>query len=329
MQKSDRAHRRTDKKLAELEKRIASVYRQAAEEMQGKVDAYFQSFAKRDAKQKALIGTTVNGKEYTEQDYKQWRLAQIGRGKRLEALRDKLAERMTLANEVTAAYINGDMAKIYAMNRAYIIKDVRKQADGMLDGVDFALWDERTVKRLLVEQPDLMPYYPKARAVKRGIDLDYGKRKITEYVTQGILQGESIDKMARKIMDNIETMERESAVRAARTAITAAENAGRQAGREELESKGVIVKKRWIAMDDHRSRIHNGVKIHVEADGRIVMNDMPFEVGGEYLMFPGDQSHGASGWNIYNCRCTATAEIAGFRSTLTDEQRRRAKIMVE
>lgn len=324
MIKPDRAHTLTDKELVDLERRIAAVYKQAADEMQDKVDAYFKRFAKRDAEQKALVGTIVNGKPYTEQDYKQWRMAQIGRGKRLEALRDKLAERMTGANEVTAAYINGDMPKIYALNRAYIIRSVRRQAGGVLDGVDFALWDEQTVKRLLIEQPDLMPYYPEERAVKRGIDLEYGKRKITEYVTQGILQGESIDRMARKLMDSIVGMEQVSAVRAARTAITAAENAGRQAGREVLEEKGVILNKRWIAAHDSRTR-----HAHMEADGQIVMNDMPFEVGGEYLMFPGDGSMGASGHNLYNCRCTSTAEIVGFRTILTDERRKRAKIRVD
>lgn len=320
----DPAHRKTDEELAILETRIASAYKQAAAEMQDKVDVYFRRFAKRDAEQKKLIGTIVNGKTYTEQDYKQWRLAQIGRGKRLEALRDRLAERMTRANEVTAAYINEDMPKIYAMNRAYIIKSVREEAGEILDGIDFALWDERTVKRLLVERPGLMPHYPKERAVKRGIDLEYGKRKITEYVTQGILQGESINQMARKLMDNIEGMERVSAIRAARTAITAAENAGRQAGREELEEKGVIVQKRWIATHDSRTR-----HWHKDADGQTVENDKPFEVGGEYLMFPGDGSMGASGANLYNCRCTSTAEIVGFRSILTDEQRKRANIRVD
>lgn len=333
MPKPDRAHKLTDKELAALERRISSVYKQAADEMRGKVNAYFRRFAKRDAEQKALIGTIVNGKPYTEQDYKQWRLAQIGRGKRFEALRDRLAERMTKANEVTAAYINGDMPKIYAMNRAYIIRDVRRQADGALDGIDFALWDEQTIKRLLVEQPDLMPYYPEERAVRRGIDLKYGKQKITEYTTQGILQGESIPQMARKLMDNIVGMEQVSAIRAARTAITAAENAGRQAGREELESKGVIVRKRWIAMDDHRSRevkIGNEKRrIHVEANGQIVDNDQPFIVGEEKLMFPGDTSMGASGWNIYNCRCSSAAEIVGFKSILSPPQRKKANIKVD
>ena len=28
-------------------------------------------------------------------------------------------------------------------------------------------------------------------------------------------------------------------------------------------------------------------------------------------MFPGDRSHGASGWNIYNCRCAVRCVIKG------------------
>lgn len=322
--KPDSAHRWTDEQLAALEQRIAAEYRKAAEELQVKVDTYFKKFKKRDEEQKALIGTTVNGREYTEQDYKQWRLAQIGRGKRFEALRDRIAERMTHANEIAMAYVNHDMPKIYAMNQAYTIKNTINQADGMLDGIDFILFDERTVRRLLVEQPDLMPYYPSERAVKRGIDLAYGKRKITEYVTSGVLQGESINQMARKLMDNVESMEKNSAIRAARTAMTEAEESGRQAARDELSSKGVIIKKRWIATHDHRTR-----DWHRNADGQMVDNDKPFEVGGEHLMYPGDKSMGASGYNLYNCRCTSATEIVGFKSILTAEQRKRANIKVE
>lgn len=322
--KPDLAHRLTDQKLAALEKRIAAEYRKAADELTEKINAYFESFKKRDAETKALIGTIVNGREYTEKDYQQWRLAQIGRGKRFEALRDRIAERMTNANEVAAAYINGDMPKIYAMNHAYTIKSVVNQAGGALDGIDFALFDEYTVKRLIVEQPDLMPYYPAERAVKRKIDLAYGKRQITSVVTSGILQGQSINQMARHLMDNVTDMNRTSAVRAARTAITEAENAGRQAARDELESKGAILGKRWMATHDSRTRHY-----HAEADGQTVPNGEPFEVGGEKLMFPGDGSMGASGWNLYNCRCSCGAEILGFKSILTAEQRKRANIRVK
>ena len=164
----DFAHRLTDKELAALEKRIAAEYKKAADDLTDKIDAYFERFKERDAAQKKLIGTIVNGREYTEQDYKQWRLAQIGRGKRFEALRDRVAERMTKANEVAAAYINDTTPGLYALNRNYAAYTIEQQVGA---DVGFDLWDEQTVKRLIVEQPDLMPYYPPKRAVKRGIDL--------------------------------------------------------------------------------------------------------------------------------------------------------------
>lgn len=322
--KPDQAHIWTDEQLKELESRIAAEYKKAADELQEKIDAYFASFAKRDEKQKELIGTVVNGKVYTAQDYQQWRLTQIGRGKRFEALRDRLAERYTRANELTAAYINGDMPKIYAMNHAYTIKMAVNEFGEVWNVGDFTLFDEHTVKRLLVEQPDLMPYYPEKRAINRGIDLSYGKRQITSVVTSGILQGQSVNQMARHLMDRVTDMNRTSAVRAARTAITQAENAGRQAARDELAEKGVILGKRWMATMDNRTRHY-----HMEADGQTVPNEEPFEVGGEKLMFPGDGSMGASGFNLYNCRCSCAAEILGFKSILTEEQRKGANIRVE
>lgn len=57
--------------------------------------------------------------EITEQQYKQWRLAQMGRGKRFTALRDKVAERYTDANETAVAYVNDATPGIYTLNRNY------------------------------------------------------------------------------------------------------------------------------------------------------------------------------------------------------------------
>lgn len=319
----DIGHERTDELLDQLERRLASVYRTASKEMQDEIAAYFESFARRDAEMREMIGQTVNGKEWTEQDYKQWRLNQIGRGRRFEALRDRIAERMTHANEIAIALANGDMAKIYAMNRNYTIETAKEQAGDALVNEDFIQWDEETVNRLLVEEPDLMPYYPAERAIKRGIDLAWGKRQITANVTSGILQGKSIGKIASDLQRDIPEMNRTSAVRAARTAVTRAENAGRQDAAEDLEKRGVILEKEWIATLDGRTR-----HVHRRADGQTVENSEPFIVGGEKLMFPGDDSMGASGWNLYNCRCTRAVRVKGFVSILTKEQRRRANIRV-
>lgn len=300
----DLGHQFTDKELAALEKRIASVYKEAAEDLQKTIDAYFAQFEKRDAEMKDLIGTVVNGKEWTEQDYKQWRLAQIGRGKRFEALRDKVAERMTKANETAVSYINDATPGIYSLNRNYAAYTIEQVAGD----VGFDLWDEQTVKRLIVEQPDLMLYYPEKKAVKRGIDLVYGKKQITASVTSGILQGKSIKGLADDLQIRIPTMNRDSAIRTARTAITGAQNAGRQDSYVAAEKMGIKTRKQWIATKDDRTRHEHGI-----ADGQTVDYDQPFDVGGENIMFPGDPS--GSPWNVYNCRCTMrTVEKEGIEA---------------
>lgn len=298
--KRDEGRRLTDAELEALEKRIREMYGGAAKNLQQIIDEYFANFRLRDEEMQKLIGTVVNGREWTEEDYKQWRLAQMGRGERFEALRDKLAERLTNANEVAISYVNDATPGIYTLNRNYAAYEVSDA------GGNFTLYDEQTVRRLIVEQPDLMPYYPKEKAVRRGIDLEFGKKQITNAVTAGILMGRSSRGIAADLRRRIIDMSIESAIRAARTAVTAAENGGRQATYEKAAEMGIELQREWIATKDHRTREWHGM-----ADGQRVGVDEAFTVGGEKLMFPGDRSHGASGWNIYNCRCAVKAFVKG------------------
>lgn len=293
----------TDKELEELEKRIADIYREAAEELRKEVNEYFAKFKARDKEMKAL----VDAGEMSQAEYMKWRSTQMGRGQRFEALRDKIAERFTKANELATAYLNDVTPSIYSFNRnyeAYIIE----QAVG---SCDFILWDEATIRRLIVENPDLMPYYPPYRALQRGIDLAYGKDQITKRITSGILRGLPPGRIANELMDGITTMSRESAVRAARTGITTAQNAGRLDSWIAAEKMGIKIRRRWICTKDARTRIGHGM-----ADGQIVEGTKtPFIVDGEKMMFPGDKSLGAHGWNIYNCRCsTRTVEKDGIEA---------------
>ena len=298
--KRDEGRRLTDAELEALEKRIREMYGGAAKNLQQIIDEYFANFRLRDEEMQKLIGTVVNGREWTEEDYKQWRLAQMGRGERFESLRDKLAERLTNANEVAISYVNDATPGIYTLNRNYAAYEVSDA------GGDFTLYNEQTVRRLIVEQPDLMPYYPKEKAVRRGIDLEFGKKQITNAVTSGILMGRSSRGIAADLRRRIIDMSVESAIRAARTAVTAAENGGRQATYEKAADMGIEMQREWIATKDHRTR-----EWHGKADGQRVGADEAFTVGGEKLMFPGDKSHGASGWNIYNCRCALKAFVKG------------------
>ena len=204
----------TDKELEALEKRIAEVFKEAEQDLDKEVKEYFTKFVLRDKEMQKL----ANAGEITQAELQQWRLTQMGRGQRFEALRDKVAERYTKANEVANAYVNDATPSIYSLNRNYEAYTIEKT----VGSCDFTLWDESTVRRLLVEEPDLMPYYPPERALQRGIDLAYGKDQITKRVTSGIIRGLSPGKIANELMAGITTMNRESAVRAARTGITAA-----------------------------------------------------------------------------------------------------------
>lgn len=297
MANSDLGHKLTDKELAKLERRIAKLYREAGKELQATINAYFEQFKKRDEEMKAMIGTVQNGKEWTEADYKQWRLNQIGRGERYQAMRDKVAHRMTDANAVAVSYTNDATPGIYSLNRNYSAYTIEQVAGN----VGFDLWDEQTVKRLMVEQPDLMPYYPPKRALKRGIDLAYGKKQITASVTSSILQGKSIKHMADDLQKRITTMSRDSAIRTARTAVTGAQNAGRMDSYAAAGKMGIKLKKEWLATLDSRTR-HS----HAMLDGEQVVQDKEFSNG---CRFPGDPQ--GPPWEIYNCRCTLVAAVDG------------------
>ena len=151
----------------------------------------------------------------------------------------------------------------------------------------------------IVQQPDLMPYYPPKRALKRGIDLAYGKKQITASVTSSILQGKSIKGMADDLQKWITTMNRDSAIRTARTAVTGAQNAGRMDSYAAAEKMGIKLKKEWLATLDSRTR-HS----HAMLDGEKVDQDKKFSNG---CRFPGDPQGPA--WEIYNCRCTMVAAL--------------------
>ena len=290
----DKGYDLTEKELKALEKRIYDSYKEAYDGLTDIIKEYFAKFADRDEAEKARL----DAGDITEEQYKQWRLAQIGRGKRFEALRDKVADRMTNANAAAVAYVNDATPGIYSLNRnfaAYTIEQVTGD-------VGFDLWDEQTVKRLIVEQPELMPYYPPKRALNRGIDLAWGKKQIAASVTSSILQGKSIKHMADDLQSRIVTMNRDSAIRTARTAVTGAQNAGRMDSYFAAEKMGIECRKEWMATLDGRTR-HS----HAMLDGEVVDNDKKFSNG---CRFPGDPDGVPA--EIYNCRCTLVSEVEGI-----------------
>ena len=107
---------------------------------------------------------------------------------------------------------------------------------------------------------------------------------------------ESIPNLAKRMKDITNKTLSES-IRIARTETTRVENSAKQDVGEQGTKLGFKMKKQWISTSDGRTRPE-----HNDADGQIVDIDKPFIVGGEELMYPGDES--GSAWNTINCRCT-------------------------
>lgn len=295
----DFAHKETERILAELERKIKALYANASRDMKKKAEVYFARLVERDKKQKEAL----DAGRITEEQYLQWRLAQIGRGERMEKLRDELAERMTKANEVAAAYINDETPGIYSLNHNYEAYTIEKVAGN----VGFTIYDEQTVKRLIEEEPTLLP----KRRVNAPKDLKWNRTRFTAEITSGILQGESIGKIANRVQ-NLSDANRAGAIRNARTAVTGAQNAGRQKANEAAEAMGISLENEWVATLDNRTR-HS----HRRLDGERVKVGHKFSNG---CRFPGDPEGKPN--EVWNCRCTmigVVTEIKGVAAKRRDK----------
>lgn len=295
----DFAHKETERILAELERKIKALYADASRDMKKKAEVYFTRFAERDKKQKAAM----EAGKITEEQYLQWRLAQIGRGERFEKLRDELADRMTDANKVAAAYINDQTPGIYSLNHNYEAYTIEKVAGN----VGFTIYDEQTVRRLIQEDSNLLP----KRRVNAPKDKKWNRTRFSSEITSGILQGESIGKLANRVQ-NLSDANRAGAIRNARTAVTGAQNAGRQETHKRAEEMGIELENEWLATLDNRTR-HS----HRRLDGERVKVGQKFSNG---CRFPGDPEGKPS--EVWNCRCTmigVIAEINGLAAKRRDK----------
>lgn len=280
----DIGERLTEERLQDLEKRIAKLYGEQEQTMRMKAASYFGQFEKRDRDmQKALREGKI-----TEDYYKIWRVTQIGRGERFVVLADNFAQEMLHANETAAKWINEELNGVYIINYNTEIYQI-EQIHG---NIGLNLMSENTLRRMIMDDPDLLP----KRKIDEGLDLDWNRRQFNDEIISGIMQGETLKQLTDRVAPLVDG-NRKVAVRAARTAMTNAQNGGRQRGYEETAKLGIEVHKRWIATKDGHTREAHGL-----ADGQVVRYDKPFTLDGYKLMFPGDSS--APGYLVWNCRCT-------------------------
>lgn len=280
---------RTDKMLASLEKDIQGVYDRANKEMQEKINKYWADLKERDAEKRELLKQG----EIKQEEYDKWKAQAVMHGKRQEQIRDSLANDYTQANIRAMAIVNNQTADVFALNYNYSAYTIEREVEVNLS---YKLHDKNTVDRLVKEKPDLLPA-PKVNIEK---DKRWNKQKITAEITQGIVQGESIPDISKRLQ-KVTDMNRSAAIRNARTAVTGAQNAGRAQSHQHAVEMGIKMNDEWAATLDGRTR-HS----HAILDGEVI------EVGGTFsngLKYPGDPNGDPA--EIYQCRCTIVPIIAG------------------
>lgn len=297
---SDYAHKLTDKELADLEKRIKAAYARAGKAVAKQAEDYFASIADEGEKLRLAMVEAADDKTYrsAKRKYEQFMRDKTIASKRFLDLQAKLAADLSAVNRETAAMIGDRMNGVFSLNHNFAAYSLEHEL-GM--NLQFTLYDERTVARLLRDQPRLLPK-PK---IDIPLDLRWNQQKIAGEIAQGILTGEAIPKIAERLQ-NVVGMNASSAVRNARTSITSAENAGRVESYHYAESIGITLKKEWLATLDDSTR-----EEHRQLDGQRVNVDEPFEVNGEKIMYPGDPN--AAGYLTYNCRCSLISSVDGVK----------------
>ena len=293
----DKARKETDKRLAKMESELENIYQKSAKGIYEKWQKYM---AEADKKLKPLQKAYDKAKQGGDADKIKSAGIALSKAEREITLQsnqyrdmlDETTKRLAEVNQTATAYLNKSIPDIYALNYNAIRGDVAEV------GVKFGLVDAHTVKRLVIDGDIKLPY----KKLDIPKDMRWNTKQLNSAVLQGILQGDSMQKIAKRILPIVDN-NANAAIRNARTMVTGAECAGRNDSYRDLESRGVVLKKVWIATPDNRTR-----ESHLELDGEEVDVNEAFSNG---CMYPGDPNGDPS--EVYNCRCSIRTHIIGFR----------------
>lgn len=288
---SDYGAEYTDKEIEKLERKIKKVYSQANKEIKQKANDFSARFKEQDSKKRALL---KDGK-ITKQEYDTWKQNKIYQSDEWKQRQKDIQNILTNSNQKAMAIVNGSTDAVFATNANYAIYEIDQKTS---IGTSFTLYDENTVSKLITENGDLLPK-PKVDIPK---DMQWNKNNMRNQVTQSIIQGESVQNLAKRL-SNVTGKNQSFMMMHARTMMTCAQNAGRMQGFRDAKKIGINVYKKWLSAHDGHTRISH---LYLDDEDPIPIEE-PFEVGGQTIDYPGDPY--APPALVYNCRCTMTSEI--------------------
>lgn len=296
----DYGTRMTDLAVKRTEWRLSRVYHQAARDIDAKMKAWEKGHETREARYRAQVedGTL------SQADFDAWMRGQVFQGKQWQARKAEIDNILLNADKEAAKIVNEGKLGVFTDNANYMGYELEK---GVGTNTGFTLYNQRTVARLVKSDPQILP--KAAPGVQKDKAYTYYNKLINSAITQGIIQGESIQDISKRIERVTGESCYKSAVRNARTAYTGAQNAGRIEGLHQAQDLGIKVKKKWMATLDDRTR-----DAHAELDGQVRDIDEPFDSELGPIDYPGDPT--AEPGNVYNCRCTLVYVYPDYPSSM-------------
>ena len=292
----DYGERVAEQAIARIFRKLTKIYKQAEKDLQKKLDVFTARYVTLDKANQAKVAAG----EMTKKDYRKWLQGSVFIGKLWKNKVNQVSKVLTNANDQATKIINNIRFSVFSENYNHQSYEIEKNINGV---VSFDIYNTDAVARLVKERPKMLPAYK----VDQQKDYLWNRQKVEDIITQGIIQGESIDKITARMMDGLCTQNENKMRMFARTAMTAAQNAGRLQQMKDAKKKGVKVKKRWVATLDERTR-----DSHQALDGDTIEVEERFANG---LMYPGDPNGAAK--EVFNCRCKIIQIFEGINRVVS------------
>lgn len=288
----------TDAAVARALKKMKKVYAVAEKELLKKMEA----FLKKHREQGTIMLKKLADGEISQAAYHSWMRGQVFIGERWQKKIDQAVRIFINANKMANNIIQRFKLHVFSENYNRYAYETEIKT-----GVSFDIYNEDAVDKLIREDPKMLPEWK----IDEEKDYVWNRQKVENAITQGIIQGEGVDQIAERLARDLKTTNTSKMRMFARTAMTGAQNAGRQKQMEDAVEKGIDISKQWIATLDDRTR-----DTHQKLDGQTVPVHESFHVGTmhgtEKIRFPGDPN--AEPAMVFNCRCTMKSVFKGLEN---------------
>lgn len=287
----------TDDQIIQMEKQLKSVYNQAYKDILQKQKDFNKKYEEKEAKYKEKVAKG----QMSQEEFDAWKKGQVFQGEQWQNKKKDILNIIYNSNKIATDIVNGKTQNVFTFNANYMSYTLEHGA-----GVNFgfSLYDSATVVNLIKNDPQLLPKWK----IDQPKDYTWNQKKLNRQISLGIIEGESLDKIATRFSDSLATQNFNKMRTFARTAMTGAQNSGRQISLNNAKSLGIKLKKEWMATLDNHTRIN-----HILLDGQKVNTDDDFEVDGLKIRYPGDPQ--AVPAMTYNCRCTMVGDIEDYPAT--------------